>query len=109
MLALLLRLDTPQVAQADSASSGATGDYIAITGSDNTGLGVIYVFNAKTQKMAVYQWDRNFLYLLGLRDLRVDFTPEIDIWNNPNKQKITPADIKAEVEKMLKQREKERR
>jgi hypothetical protein len=104
LVALLWRLDTPKVLQADSASSGAAGHIIAVTGSDNNGLGVIYMINAKDEKVAAYQWDRNYLYLLAVRDCKSDF--EIELFNNDGRKKITPAMIREEIYRKAKREEK---
>lgn len=104
VVALLWRLDTPKVLQADSASSGAAGHLITVTGSDNNGLGIIYVLNARQERIACYQWDRNYLYLLGVRDFKSDF--EIELFNNDGRQKITPAQIREVIAKKAKKEDK---
>jgi hypothetical protein len=91
-------MDSPQIAHADSASSGAAGSWILCTGSDNTGLGMVYILDAKEKKLAAYQWDRNFLIFLAQRDLQYDF--QIQDWNNKGKQPISSQDLKEEIAKL---------
>jgi len=104
VVALLWQLDEPRVVHADSASSGAIGHMISVTGSDNTGLGVLYVVNVRKEKVAVYQWDRNYLYLMAVRDLKTDF--EIELFNNEGRKKVDPSDIRAVIARQAKEKEK---
>ena len=102
VLSLLLRLDSPQVARADT--SGANGEYIALTGQDSTGTGLLYILNAKEKRIAVYQWEQRFFYFLAVRDLKSDFSSDIEDWTNEDHKRVSSKDIREEIARQMEKR-----
>ncbi len=72
---------TAMLYESGSGSSGSAGDIIAVTGSYGVGTSVLYVVDAKTRQLAVYEARGGSrggrkLYLVGARRISLDLRLE---------------------------------